>query len=392
VRTRTDATPRRRHTRAWLAGGLALALTLSACADEDAEPDDPADEAAEGDEADPDLDIDDDADDAAAGSPTDDGGSLLDQVRDAGEVTCGVNDAVPGFGVTTEDGDFEGFDIDFCRAIAAAVLGDAEAVNLVPLTAEARFTALQSGEIDVLVRNTTWTAARDGGEGGAFVTTTFYDGQGMMVPADAGIESIDDMEGAAVCVLSGTTTEMNLETEFASRGLSYEAATFEDNDTLQEAFLSDRCDGWTSDRSQLAAVRSDLPDGPDSAVILDEVISKEPLGPAVADGDSQWFDAVNWTVIATMLGEELGVDSSNVEDLVESVDVDEEPALASFLGQSGADPGLGLEEGFAVDVISQVGNYAEIFERNVGPDTGLGLERDQNALYTDGGLHYPPPL
>ncbi|MEX2420449.1 MAG: amino acid ABC transporter substrate-binding protein, partial [Actinomycetota bacterium] len=290
-----------------------------------------------------------------------------------------------------EDGDFEGFDIDFCRAIAAAVIGDAEAVEYVPLTAEARFTALQSGEIDVLVRNTTWTATRDGGEGAAFATTTFYDGQGMLVRADSGIASIDDMDGAAICVLSGTTTELNLETEMASRGLSYEAATFEDNDTLQEAFLSDRCDGWTSDRSQLAAIRSAFPDGPESVVVLDEVISKEPLGPAVRDGDSKWLDAVNWTVIATMMAEEFGIDSSNVEDMVSSVDVDEQPAMARFLGAAGFDPGLDLPEDFAVQVIGQVGNYAEIFERNVGPDTGLGLERGENALYTDGGLHYPPP-
>ncbi len=371
-------------------GGLVLALALAACADEDAAVDDPGTDVDDAD--DPDVDIDDGVEgEEGEAAPADAGDSLLNTVQDRGAVVCGVNDAVPGFGLTTEDGDFEGFDIDFCRAIAAAVLGDADAVELTPLTAEARFTALQSGEIDVLVRNTTWTAARDGGEGGAFTLPTFYDGQGMMVGADSGINSIDDMEGAAICVLSGTTTELNLETEMASRGLSYEAATFEDNDTLQEAFIADRCDGWTSDRSQLAAIRSAFPDGPDAVTVLDEVISKEPLGPAVRDGDSQWLDAVNWTVIATMIGEEFGVDSSNVDDLVGSVDVDEQPALARFLGVAGFDPGLGLPEDFAVQVISQVGNYAEIFERNVGPDTGLGLEREQNALYTDGGLHYPPP-
>jgi general L-amino acid transport system substrate-binding protein len=374
-----------------VAGGMVLALALAACADEDADVEDPGADVEDAD--DPDVDIDDGAegDEGGDAAPADSGDSLLDTVQDRGSVICGVNDAVPGFGITTEDGDFEGFDIDFCRAIAAAVLGDAEAVDLVPLTAEARFTALQSGEIDVLVRNTTWTAARDGGEGGAFTVTTFYDGQGMMVRSDSGISSIDDMEGAAICVLSGTTTEMNLETEMASRGLSYEAATFEDNDTLQEAFIADRCDGWTSDRSQLAAIRSAFPDGPDAVTVLDEVISKEPLGPAVRDGDSQWFDAVNWTVIATMIGEEFEVDSGNVEELVGSVDADEQPALARFLGEAGFDPGLGLPEDFAVQVISQVGNYAEIFDRHVGPDSELGLERDQNALYTEGGLHYPPP-
>ena len=373
----------------WGPLALVLALGLSACADDGAEVEDPTDGI---DDVDDEPGDDDGADDdGAAAAPADPGGSLLEVVRDRGSVICGVNDSVPGFGLTTEDGDFEGFDIDFCRAIAAAVLGDADAVDLIPLTAEARFTALQSGEIDVLVRNTTWTATRDGGEGAAFTLPTFYDGQGMMVRADSGIDSIDDMEGAAICVLSGTTTELNLETEFASRGLSYEAATFEDNDTLQEAFISDRCDGWTSDRSQLAAIRSAFPDGPDSVKVLDEVISKEPLGPAVRDGDSQWFDAVNWTVIATMIGEEFGVDSGNVNDLVGSVDADEQPALAKFLGVTGADVGLNLSEDFAVNIISQVGNYAEIFERNVGPNTGLGLERARNALYTEGGLHYPPP-
>jgi general L-amino acid transport system substrate-binding protein len=382
-----------RWTRSWrtrtLAAVAVVALAASACADEDAvDPDDDTTDAG---------DIDDDSGDDGgdAGSDTGgqaDGDSLLDVVRDRGEVTCGVNDAVPGFGVTTEDGGYEGFDIDFCRAIAAAVLGDAEAVNLVPLTAEARFTAIQSGEIDVLVRNTTWTATRDGAEGAAFATTTFYDGQGMMVPADRGYGSIDDMGGTAICVLSGTTTELNLETEFASRGLDYEPLTFEDNDTLQEAFQADRCDGWTSDRSQLAAIRSAWPDGPDALTILDDVISKEPLGPAVRDNDSRWFDAVNWTVIATIAAEEFGVDSSNVEDVAGSVDPEEEPALARFLGAlEGYDPGLGLDPDFALNIVSQVGNYGEIFDRNVGPDTSLGLERGLNALWTDGGVLYAPP-
>ncbi|MEX0705660.1 MAG: amino acid ABC transporter substrate-binding protein [Nitriliruptoraceae bacterium] len=341
---------------------LVLALGLTACSDDDGQ-------------------------DAEASS-------LLDTVIDRGQVICGVNDAVPGFGVATADGSLEGFDIDFCRAIAAAVFGDADAVEYVPLTAEARFTALQSGEIDVLSRNTTWTATRDGGEGAAFVTTTFYDGQGMMVRSDSGIGSVDDMADTAVCVLSGTTTELNLEAQFSARGLNYDALTFEDTDTLREAFIADRCDGWTSDLSQLAAIRSAWPDGeggPEGLSILADTLSKEPLGPAVRDGDSRWFDVVNWAIIATIQAEEFGLTSANVSGIAESVDPDTEPEVARFLGVTDADPGLGLDPDFALNVVSQVGNYAEIFERNVGPDTGLGLERGLNAQWTDGGLLYAPP-
>ncbi|MGH2685958.1 MAG: amino acid ABC transporter substrate-binding protein, partial [Actinomycetota bacterium] len=268
----------------------------------------------------------DDGDEGADGSTTtepsevtlvQEEGSVLETVRDRGTLNCGVNDAVPGFGFVDEAGDFSGFDIDFCRAIAAAVLGDAEAVEFMPLTAEQRFTALQSGEIDVLDRNTTWTSTRDCGEGAAFVTTTFYDGQGMMVRSDAGFDAIDDMAGTTICVLSGTTTELNLATRFNAAGLDFTPLSFEDNDTLREAFLNDQCDGWTSDKSQLAAHRSTFPEaegGPDALVILEETFSKEPLGPVVRDGDSKWFDAVNWAVIATIQAEEFGITSDNVQE------------------------------------------------------------------------------
>jgi general L-amino acid transport system substrate-binding protein len=321
-------------------------------------------------------------------------GDLLSDIQARGEVVCGVNDAVPGFGVAGADGTLSGFDIDFCRVIAAAVLGDADAVDFVPLTAEARFTALQSGEIDVLVRNTTWTATRDGSEGAAFATTTFYDGQGMMVRADSGINGVDDMANTTVCVLSGTTTELNLESQFSARGLAYDALTFENNDTLREAFLAERCDGWTSDLSQLAAIRSAWPDGeggPEALQVLGDTLSKEPLGPAVRDGDSRWFDAVNWAVLATIQAEEFGLTSSNVQSRADSVDADAEPEVARFLGVTDFDGGLGLPVDFALQVVAQVGNYGEIFERNVGPNTGLGLERGLNSLWTDGGLLYPPP-
>lgn len=324
------------------------------------------------------------------------GESLLASVQDSGVVKCGVNDAVPGFGFVDEDGGFAGFDIDFCRVIAAAVLGDADAVEFVPLTAAQRFTALQSGEIDVLVRNTTWTATRDGGEGAAFVQTTFYDGQGMMVRADDGISSLEDLEGGTICVLSGTTTELNLATVFNARGITYTPLSFEDNDTLRESFLSGQCDGWTSDKSQLAGVRSAYPEadgGPEALVILDETMSKEPLGPAVRDGDSAWYDAVQWAVFATILAEEFGISSDNIDDFMDSDD----PEIRRFLGLEDPDegtvfdPGLGLPADFAVQIVRQVGNYGEIYERHLGPDTPLGLERGLNELWTNGGLLYGYP-
>jgi general L-amino acid transport system substrate-binding protein len=328
-------------------------------------------------------------------------GGLLQEVQSRGTLRCGVNDAVPGFGFTGEDGEPQGFDIDFCRAVAAAVLGDAEAVEFTTLTAEQRFTALQSGEIDVLIRNTTWTASRDGTEGARFLHTTFYDSQGMMVAADSGVETLEDLDGETICVLAGTTTELNLETVFQARGIDYEPLAFEETDPLQEAFIQGRCGAWTSDKSQLAGIRSNWPGnqgGPEGLVILDETMSKEPLGPVVRDGDDDWADAVNWAVIATVAAEELDVDSGNVQEMLESSD----PEVLRLLGQPAPaelggtpepfDAGLGLPADFAVQVVEQVGNYGEIFERNVGADSPLELERGLNALWTDGGLQYAPPF
>lgn len=372
-----------RNTRLrWIALLVLLALVLGACSSSDDGGDDSAD--------------DDGSDTTEETVELVQGGGRLAAVQDAGELVCGVNDGVPGFGFVEEDGSYSGFDIDFCKVIAAAVLGDAEAVEYVPLSADARFTALQSGEIDVLVRNTTWTSARDGELGSAFTVTTFFDGQGMMVKADSGIESIDDMGGTTVCVLSGTTTELNLASRFNAAGLDYTPLTFDDPEVIQQSFQQGQCQGWTSDKSQLAGVRSAYPEadgGPESLVILDETFSKEPLGPLVADGDDEWFDAVNWAVIATIQAEELGIDSTNLDSFLDSDD----PTVQRFLGLESAedgtvfDPGLGLPTDFAQDVISQVGNYGEIYDRNVGPDTALGLERGPNALWTDGGLLYPPP-
>jgi general L-amino acid transport system substrate-binding protein len=319
---------------------------------------------------------------------------LLGEIQSRGTLQCGVNDAVPGFGSVDEDGNPVGFDIDFCRAVAAAVFGDAEAVDYRVLTAAERFTALQSGEIDVLIRNTTATATRDGSEGAAFATTTYYDGQGMMVREADGFGSIDDMTNTVVCVLEGTTTELNLATRFAD--IPYEPRTFTENDDLQEAFIAEACDGWTSDVSQLSARRSTFPDeagGPDSLVIFEEVFSKEPLGPAVRDGDSEWFDAVNWTVMATIQAEEFGITSENIDEFMETDNADIQRFLGLPVGdeQTVFDPGLGLPTDFVEQIIRQVGSYGEIYDRHLGPDTPLNLPRVENALWTEGGLLYAWP-
>jgi general L-amino acid transport system substrate-binding protein len=322
-------------------------------------------------------------------------GGVLQQVIDRGNLVCGVNDAVPGFGVATEGGEYEGFDIDYCRAVAAAVLGDANAVEFRALTADQRFTALQAGEVDVLIRNTTFTASRDGAEGARFLHTTYYDGQGMMVTQESGFTGLEDLGGATICVLSGTTTELNLETVFSARGIDYTPLTFEENEPLQQAFIQGRCDAWTSDISQLAGVRSAWPEnqgGPESLIIMDEIMSKEPLGPVVRDGDDDWADAVNWAVYATILAEELEITSENVQDMTSS----EDQEILRLLGQpvegEPFDAGLGLEADFAVNVIEQVGNYGEIFDRNIGAGSPLELDRGLNALWTDGGLQYAPPF
>jgi general L-amino acid transport system substrate-binding protein len=323
---------------------------------------------------------------------TQEDGSTLAAVQEAGVVRCGTREDLPGFATLTPDGEYVGFDSDFCRVIAAAVLGDAEAVEMVPLETADRFTALQSGEVDVLVRNTTWTATRDGAEGATFMQPNYYDGQGMMVAADSGFASIEDMDGVIVCVAQGTTTEGNAASEAARLGLEWEVRPFEDVDLIQEAFIAGQCDGWSSDTSQLVGLRSAYPDGPEALTILPEVFSKEPLAPAVADGDTEWAQAVNWAILATIQAEEFDITSETIDEATAS----EDPSVQTFLGQEvegeeGAavlDPGLGLPTDFAFQVVSQVGNYGEIFEEHLAP---LGLERGVNALWTDGGLMYAPP-
>jgi general L-amino acid transport system substrate-binding protein len=371
----------RAFTLAWF---LAVAALLgAACSDDDDSG------GAEGDE---------EEEAADTGGEGDGGGGLLAEVQDRGTLNCGVNNSVPGFGFETDAG-FEGFDIDYCRGLAAAVLGDPEAVEYVALTPEQRFTALQAGEIDVLIRNTTWTSTRDGAEGAAFTTTTFYDGQAMMVPSDAGITSIDQLQDATICVTAGTTTEQNLADRMAD--IPHTPQTFEENAQVQDAFLAGQCDAWTSDASQLAGIRSNWPDaegGPEALTILDEIFSKEPLAPAVPDGDSEWYDVVNWVVLATIEAEELGVSSENIDEMLQS----EDQAVRRLLGQPAegdegtavVDHGFGVDPDFTVDVIRAVGNYGEIYERNVGANTPLQLEREgtANALWTEGGLHYSPPF
>jgi general L-amino acid transport system substrate-binding protein len=270
--------------------------------------------------------------------------------------------------------------------VAAAVLGDAEAVEIVPLTAEARFTALQSGEVDVLIRNTTNTATRDGQEGATFLFTTFFDGQGMMVPASTGFTELEDLADANICVLSGTTTELNLTAVMGARGIAYNPVVFEDNTALQPAYEEGQCEAWTSDASQLAAFKTSIEEaGGEEQTIMSEIFSKEPLGPAVADGDSEWAQVVNWAVMATVQAWEFELDSSSIE----SYD-GEDPNILNFLGRDGFDPGLGLDPEFAVNVVTQVGNYQEIYEEHIAPH-GLELSGSPNDLWTEGGLMYVPP-
>jgi len=317
-------------------------------------------------------------------------GDTLAAVQSADVVRCGTRDDLPGFAVLDSAGEHVGFDADFCRVIAAAVLGDATKVEFVDVATDDRFTALQSGEIDVLVRNTTWTATRDGTEAVQFLQPTFYDGQGMMVAADSGITDLNGLVGGVVCAAGGTTTEGNIATEFERLGLAPpEVLSFDDVALLQQAFQEGRCDGWSSDRSQLTGLRSNYPDGPDSLVILEGTFSKEPLTPGVRDGDSQWAQAVQWAIFAAIQAEEFELTQANVDA---ERDGSTNPSVQAFLGNEieGAvlDPGLGLPTDFAYQVVKQVGNYGEIYDRHIVP---LGLDRGPNALWSDGGLLYAPP-
>jgi len=315
--------------------------------------------------------------------------TTLKTVRDRGELNCGVNTGLPGFSQPDENGHWTGIDVDTCRAIAAAVLGDAGKIKFTPLNAKERFTALQSGEIDVLSRNTTWTLTRDASLGLNFTGTNYYDGQGFLVKKNLGVDTAKQLSGATICVQSGTTTELNLADYFRKNGMKYKPLVFDTSDQTVQGFASNRCDVLTSDRSQLAALRSKLQD-PSSAKILPEVISKEPLGPVVRQGDDQWFNIVKWCLFAQINAEEMGINSGNVDQIRKD---SKDPGVMRLLGTSG-DMGkkLGLSADWAYRIIKQVGNYKEMFDRNVGPGTPLDLDRGLNALWTDGGILYAPPI
>ena len=310
--------------------------------------------------------------------------SRFQTIQDRGKVIVGVNQELTGFGYLDPSGEFAGFDVDFGKAIAAAVFGDSTKVEYRPLTAAERLPALQTGEIDVLLRNTTWTLTRDTDNELDWAAVNFYDGQGMMVRADTGWKTLEDMEGATVAVTTGTTTEMNLADAFRAIGVDFEPLLFESTQDTNTALEEGRADAETSDKSQLAALRSTM-ENPEDFVILDVTMSKEPLGPLTAHGDNEWNDIVRWVVWGMLQAEESGVNSQNLDSMLQSGD----PTIQRLLGVSG-DLGtkLGLENDFMVDVLRQVGNYAEVYERHLGPD-GLNIPRGPNNLWNKGGLLYP---
>lgn len=312
----------------------------------------------------------------------------LDAVKERGKLICGVNGGLPGFSYLDQaTGQMSGFDADYCRALAAAIFDDPNAVEYRAVSTKDRGPALQTGEVDVLIRNTTWTIGRDA-TWGLFAPTTFYDGQGMLVRKEVGAAKLEDLEGATICVQTGTTTELNLTDQMRARGVTFEPVVFEEIDPCYAAYEEGRCDAVTSDRSQLAARRTVMKN-PDDHVILDVVMSKEPLGPVVPLGDDQWFNVVKWVVFGTFQAEESGITSENVDTFLTS----EDPVVRRLLGVEGdLGTGLGLTNDFVVRVIKHVGNYGEIFDRNLGPDTPFQMDRGPNALWTDGGLIYAPPF
>jgi general L-amino acid transport system substrate-binding protein len=312
----------------------------------------------------------------------------LDEVKAKGYISVGVNEGLFGFSKPDEKGEWRGLDVDTARAISVAVFGVPDKLKFVPLTAKTRFTALQSGEIDVLTRNCTQTLGRESALGLNFAQVNYYDGQGFLIPKKLGVKSALELDGATVCVLPGTTTELNVADYFRSNGMKMKPVVIESTPELAKAFFAGRCDVLTSDASQLASTRSVAPN-PADYEILPEIISKEPLGPVVRHGDDQWYDIVNFSVFALIAAEEMGITSKNVDQMLTSKD----PKIQRFLGVSpGNGKALGLDEKWAYKIVKLIGNYGEIFERNVGPNTPLGIERGLNALWTQGGLMYAPPF
>jgi general L-amino acid transport system substrate-binding protein len=316
--------------------------------------------------------------------------STLSDVKAKGFVQCGVNTGLLGFAQPDASGNWAGFDIDFCKAVASAVFGDATKVKYTPLSAKDRFTALQSGEIDVLSRNTTWTINRDTALGLKFRPVTYYDGQGFMVRKELNVKSALELSGAAVCVQSGTTTELNLADYFKTNNLQYNPVVFDKLEEVNTAYDSGRCDVYTTDQSGLYSLRLTLKN-PDDNVVLPEIISKEPLGPAVRQGDDQWFNIVSWTAYALVNAEEFGITQKNVDEMKGSAN----PDIKRFLGaEQGSTIGtdLGLTNDWAYNVIKGVGNYGEVFDRNIGAGSPLKIARGLNALWSKGGIQYAPPV
>ena len=316
-------------------------------------------------------------------------GDTLKAVKAKGYIQVGVNGDLFGFGKADKKGVWRGLDVDTARAVAVAVFGDLNnRLRYTPLTAKTRFTALQSKEIDVLTRNCTRTLGRDTALGLDFAQVNYYDGQGFMIPKALGVKSAKELGGATICVLPGTTTELNAADYFRSNNMKWKPVTIESTAELSQAFYAGRCDVMTSDASQLAGIRASAPD-PSKYMLLPEIISKEPLSPAVRHGDNQWKDIVNYSLLAMINAEELGITSKNVDKMLKSKD----PKVKRFLGVTpGNGKALGLDEKFAYNIVKHVGNYGEVFERNVGVNTPLGIERGLNALWTNGGLMYSPPF
>ncbi len=315
--------------------------------------------------------------------------ATLDDVMARGNLECGISTGLVGFASPNAEGEWEGYDVDYCRALAAALFGDRNAVKFTPVTTKQRFTALAAGEFDILSRNTTWTYSRDTDLKQTFLGISFYDGQGFMVRADLGVSSATELDGASVCIQTGTTTELNLADYFRVNGMTYEPVPIETNAEAKEQFFSQACDTYTTDRSGLAATRASA-ENPDDYVVLPEVISKEPLGPLVRHGDDQWADIGRWVLNALIIAEEKGITSANVREMASAPTND--PEINRLLGTEGDYAAMvGLPGDWAVNAIEQVGNFGEIFERNIGINTPVKLVRGVNDLWTNGGLIYAPP-
>ena len=313
----------------------------------------------------------------------------LDDVKARGILHCIVNTGLPGFSYTDAGGQWKGFDADMCRSVAAAILGDGSKVKYIPATGKTRFTLLNSKEGDVIFRNTTWSFVRDVDVKLTFIHPTYYDGQGFIIRKSKGVKSAKELDGATVCIQTGTTTELNLADFFRANKIKYTPVPIEDNTEARKNYLADRCDAYTTDASGLAGTRATF-EKPSDHVILPEIISKEPLGPVVRHGDDQWADIVRWTVFALIQAEESGVTAANVDAMVKNPPNQDVGRMLGAEGDLGAM--LGLDKAWAVRAIKAAGNYGEIFDRNLGPKTTIGLERGLNALYTNGGLQYAPPF